>query len=244
MPGHNHASTASPSPPGPDSGEAAQPEGGPGSQNAAALAEQELGRLSEAFDAWRQDPETAQLYLEYIVYDAQGREILVNGRNGKDQTMLKHILHEIRWMIAYRHKTLAPPTAGANPRGCHLLFTVQPDEWQALAPGVKPAAVSVWLVGRRRAGFPVRRLGIAPAGIDPGAWADQAVLYWTSKALRTGSADPPPPPSRDNVRFQLQIELAASPRLRCHDTHAGRLRRRVREVWTEDFGGANGRADA
>lgn len=200
---------------------------------AAALAENDLSQLSAALDAWRQDPATAKLCLEFLVYDSQGFPVLLPRRPKRDREMLAHMLKEIRWMIAYRHKTLAP-SAGADAQGCHLLFTVRPDEWQTTVDaGNKPGDVSVWLVGQRQAGFPIARLGVAPAGLDPTKWANEAVTWWASEGLPSNSAGPL---NYADLRFQLQVDLGSAtsgPGL--YETAAMRLRRRVRELWTATF---------
>lgn len=192
-----------------------------------AFAEEEVRKLNRAFDAWRQDPETAQLCLEFLVYDSQGFPVLLPRRHKRDREMLAHMLNEIRWMIAYRHKTFLRPV-GAD-QGCHLLFTIGPDEWQATVDAkTRPGDVSVWLVGDRQEGFPIYHLDITPAGLDTTQWANEAVTWWTSKGLPSSSARPP---SHADSRFQLQVDLGSS--RPDYETAAMRLRRRVREVYVE-----------
>ena len=199
------------------------------------LAELELSKLSEAFDAWRQDPATAELYLDYLIYDPEGFPVLLSRQTSSYCGVLQKVLNELRWMIAYRHKTFAP-CAGAQAAGCHLLFTVGPDEWQGLEAAKAPAHVSVWLVGHRQDGFPIGRLGATPAGLDPEMWALEAVAHWASTALSPDDAPEGKPPSSDGARFQLQIDLAPPPPpWPSHETAAMRLRRRVRERWTARF---------
>lgn len=205
------------------------------------LAELELGKLSEAFDAWRQDPATAELYLDYLIYDPKGFPVLLSRQSGSYREVLLKVLDELRWMIAYRHKTFAP-CAGASAEGCHFLFTVGPDEWQGLEAAKAPAHVSVWLVGHRQDGFPIGRLGAAPAGLDPGAWALEALSHWASTVLSPADAPLGTPPTRDGARFQLQIDLASPPPpWPGYETAAMRLRRRVRERWRARFESKAGR---